>query len=605
MISKLHIEDDIAAALNAIVNGVSMRKAALDYGIPRTTLYNRINGRVSHQKSHQTMQKIAPIQEKRLVEWILVQKSLGTSPTHRQIREIGERLLDIKNSILPLESDGIDSARVSGASHDIIAPWFQKLELPEIIDVKPENRYNIDEAGIMEGQDLNGLVSLDIFYRVYFSDRASTHATRHFKGKHIQQQWFPTDLALYQDWNFIATDNGWTTDATGLEWLEKVFIPQTTPSEAGDARLLILNGYGSHETMPFMYRCFENNIYLLFLPPHISHALQPLDLSVFSPLKNAYRHALNNLNSLSDSTPIGKRSFLHCYQKARMEALIVHNIKAGWKASGLWPKNRAKPLMSRLLLENSNQEVLAPNPASDDDPQLQWNIGASAIIWKTPQKASDLRLYASTMTQEKEPDLPTRRLLFRKIIKAFDIKNYNLMESGKRIKQLEYQLDAVVPKKRRKVVTSPNTRFSGIRAIREAQIVAGDRGINAEDSDDTIESGGTGDFIEFHPASSNPHPQKCANTPATTPTPTPTKTKTTQKKPPCQWIQIAQIFWNAGLLNCPIFISNALRIPGPNVIRVWFGPPDLIPEPRKRGVEEKKKKKEVERRGGVEICGVM
>ncbi|ESZ98759.1 transposase [Sclerotinia borealis F-4128] len=145
-----------------------------------------------------------------------------------------------------------------------------------------------------------------------------------------------------------------------------------------------------------------------------------------------------------------------------MEDLIVYNIKAG-----------------RLLLENSNQEVLAPNPASDDDPQFQWNIGASAITWRIPQKAVDLRLYASTITQEKEPDLATRCLLFRK-----------------RIKQLEYQLDTVGPKKRRKVVTSPNTRFTGIRAIREAQIVAGDREINAEDSDRTIESDGIGDFIE-------------------------------------------------------------------------------------------------------------
>ncbi|ESZ92092.1 transposase [Sclerotinia borealis F-4128] len=278
----------------------------------------------------------------------------------------------------------IDSARVSGASYDIIVPWFRKLELPEIIDIKPENRYSIDEAGIMEGQGLNDLVvgssqcrniqKKQPGSRVWISFIECISATGQvftllviFKGKHIQQQWFPIDFALYKDWNFIVTDNGWTTDATGLEWLEKVFIPQTTLSEAGDARLLILDSYGSR---------------------------------------------------------------------------------------------------------------------------------ASAIIWKTPQKASDLRLYASTMIQEKEPDLPTRHLLFHKIIKAFDIKDYNLMESGKRIKQLEYQLDTVIPKKRRKVVTSPYTRFSGIRAIREAQIVAGDRGINAEDSDDTIESGGTGDFIE-------------------------------------------------------------------------------------------------------------
>ncbi|KAB8299259.1 hypothetical protein EYC80_001345 [Monilinia laxa] len=38
---------------------------------------------------------------------------------------------------------------------------------------------------------------------------------------------------------------------------------------------------------------------------------------------------------------------------------------------------------------------------------------------------------------------------------------------------------------------------------------------------------------------------------------------------PCQWIQIAQpCACGTGLLNCPVFASNALRIDGPNIIRV-------------------------------------
>jgi 4-hydroxybenzoate polyprenyltransferase len=52
----------------------------------------------------------------------------------------------------------IDSARVNGATSDILKAWFQKLKIPAIKAIKPENRWNIDEARIIKGQGLNGLV---------------------------------------------------------------------------------------------------------------------------------------------------------------------------------------------------------------------------------------------------------------------------------------------------------------------------------------------------------------------------------------------------------------------------------------------------------------
>ena len=84
-----------------------------------------------------------------------------------------------------------------------------------------------------------------------------------------------------------------------------------------------------------MFKCLEFNIYLLFLPAHSSHVLQPLDLSIFSPLKASYRKELNLLGSLLDSAPIGKRNFLLCYYRARETAITAPNIQAGWKATGL------------------------------------------------------------------------------------------------------------------------------------------------------------------------------------------------------------------------------------------------------------------------------
>jgi 4-hydroxybenzoate polyprenyltransferase len=47
------------------------------------------------------------------------------------------------------------------------------------------------------------------------------------------------------------------------------------------------------------------------------------------------------------------------------------------------------------------------------------------------------------------------------------------------------------PRKRRKVRTSPNSKFVGIEAIKRAQIKAGDREIDEGDEDSTIELSST------------------------------------------------------------------------------------------------------------------
>ena len=52
-------------------------------------------------------------------------------------------------------------------------------------------------------------------------------------------------------------------------------------------RLLIIDGHASHLSFPFFEFAVDHNITLLRMPAHTSHLLQPLDVSVFSPLKKA------------------------------------------------------------------------------------------------------------------------------------------------------------------------------------------------------------------------------------------------------------------------------------------------------------------------------
>lgn len=289
-----------------------------------------------------------------------------------------------------------------------------------------------------------------------------------FKGKSVQQQWFPDDLSLFSDWQFTATKNGWTSDQTAVEWLEKVFIPRTQPADPSERRLLVLDGHGSHETVEFMYLCYQHKI----LPPHTSHVLQPLDLSVFSPLKHYYRKQVGFLSLLTDSSPVGKQNFLSCYQRARELALTASNIKGGWKATGLWPVSVAKPLLSPLLLENSNKRKKdaknAPDGFRSPFSMSGWQSDASQIAWSTPRRPQDLKVQVLQFNQL-DDDVPTKRLLFRKITKGFDEKDGLLAKAQLQIQALETQLAAVKPKKRKRVDTSPNSRFADIEAVRRAQ----------------------------------------------------------------------------------------------------------------------------------------
>lgn len=52
------------------------------------------------------------------------------------------------------------------------------------------------------------------------------------KGKNPHISWFDLDIATLDiaKWQFASSENGWTSNDIGLEWLKKVFIPSSTPS---------------------------------------------------------------------------------------------------------------------------------------------------------------------------------------------------------------------------------------------------------------------------------------------------------------------------------------------------------------------------------------
>ena len=140
-----------------------------------------------------------------------------------------------------------------------------------------------------------------------------------FKGQSLQTTWF---LASIPGWLYTTSENGWTSNEIGVEWLQRIFIPETATSNS-QWRLLILDGYSSHVDIKFLWLYKQHRIYLLFLPAHSSHILQPLDLAPFSVIKSSYRRQIQDLASLDDAVAVKKERFIIYYYYTREKGLIL------------------------------------------------------------------------------------------------------------------------------------------------------------------------------------------------------------------------------------------------------------------------------------------
>ena len=116
--------------------------------------------------------------------------------------------------------------------------------------------------------------------------------------------------------------------------------------------MLICDGHDSHITGSFIAHCVQHKIALMMLPPHTSHLLQPLDVSIFGPLKKALTRALSPLNE-AQLACIQKVEWLESYTTARDACFTTQNINSAWQGAGLVPFSRSKAL--RMLPTGSNK----------------------------------------------------------------------------------------------------------------------------------------------------------------------------------------------------------------------------------------------------------
>ena len=175
-----------------------------------------------------------------------------------------------------------------------ITHWFEIVEsVLQDPAVLAENIYNMDETGVMLSMpgSVKVLVGKDDI-RDYRGARVKRELVTAIEcisadGRYLtpmiiwpssthRSNWttFPTPR-----WQYACSESGYTDSKISLEWLKRVFDPQTKERANQRPRVLISDGFGTHETLEILEYCFENNIILCRLPSHTSHKLQPCDVA--------------------------------------------------------------------------------------------------------------------------------------------------------------------------------------------------------------------------------------------------------------------------------------------------------------------------------------
>lgn len=140
-----------------------------------------------------------------------------------------------------------------------------------------------------------------------------------------------------------------TTSASGFmnttlfeRWLK--FFASAVPDSIARPLVLILDGCGSHYSEEVLAAAECLNVMLVFLPPNATHLLQPLDVAVFATLKSKIQTLLGELVEEDENGyyNISKDDAIQVASMAWRGARIDRNVKAGFKACGLFPLSLVK-----------------------------------------------------------------------------------------------------------------------------------------------------------------------------------------------------------------------------------------------------------------------
>lgn len=399
-----YAQQDLEQAVDKVKSGqLTAYRASIIYKIPKNTIRDHVIGRRGRKSSSYGRPTcLALDEEKILADAICVMEKWGFGLSRKEILEIVGVYVksnDIKTNFrdgVPGEdwflkfskrhnlsikkAQSVEYARKKSVDPFIMSSYFDLLEntISELnLQNRPSQIWNLDETSFCSDPSKTKVVGKKGLpstrttsgpgrenTTVLFAANAAGGKAPPlivFKGKSVWDQWTADEGTGFQDMAYAATSNGWMEAGVFRKYLEKTFVPclgQDRPV------LLLYDGHATHVGLDVIQFAIRERITILKLPPHSSHLLQPLDLTVFRSLKGSWDEALVKWQRKYLGTKLSKKGFSQLIGEL-WDKVSPDIISSGFRKGGIVPYNREiipkemfdpitykRWLESRSILEN-------------------------------------------------------------------------------------------------------------------------------------------------------------------------------------------------------------------------------------------------------------
>lgn len=132
-----------------------------------------------------------------------------------------------------------------------------------------------------------------------------------------------------------ANPSGWINEENFFNFMQ-MFVRLVRSSHERRV-LLLLDNHDTHLSIKALDFARNNGVVMLSFPPHTSHRLQPLDVSVYGPLKRYVNSALDSWMLMHPGKTMTIYDIPGIIKETLPKAATPSNIMAGFKVSSFYP----------------------------------------------------------------------------------------------------------------------------------------------------------------------------------------------------------------------------------------------------------------------------
>lgn len=374
---KKWTEDAMERALVEVKSGrCTVRQAAKEFGVPKSSLGDRVSGRVAPGSRSGPAQLITTAEEELLVEFSLYMSKHGFPLTKQQLVSFASTIYKRQHrrvafsklgqtwwlnfrkrqekNITIQPADSVVRGRTMCVRKEAVDQFFRLLAT--VLDAhglrdKPQQILNCNETSFQLGRKKASLAkTASLGYRPApgLRDHISVLACFSAAGEDIPpfivySKAYPGGVCYKTqgppDALYGWSDSGCINTDLFKKWFLKHLLPRA-PKER--PLLLIFDGHKSPINLEVVEAARKQAVILLCIPSHCSHVLEPLDTGLFALLKRRFAAVAGDGSTSDAHFAVSKKEFTGVFKETYSvvkEVEGVEMVKEGFRKCGLYPLN--------------------------------------------------------------------------------------------------------------------------------------------------------------------------------------------------------------------------------------------------------------------------